>query len=364
MGLKSLLLRPLTIPLVGRGIRTVVRPVLNIFMLHRFSSERLGTTHGHHASVLRERLAYLRREKYDLMDVRDVTAGDANGTNHRSGKPRIAFTLDDGYSDFVTEAMPVFAEFDCPVTVFLATGVVDRDCWYWYDQINFAFGQTRASSIRVSLDGSDVQRSWSDEGERYAVRGHLIERLKTVPEADRPHAIKQITDALNVNVPKLPTSEFETMTWDDVKRCAATGLVSFGPHSVTHPPLDTIDAEHSRHEINASWARLNEAGAGVVPIFCYPFGAYGAREVETLSKSGMIGAVTTEYRYADPQPFNRRHGDRRYTVARIAYEEAELPFLQAATGVERIKLGLRNGAKGWTSAGASPEIGARGSELI
>jgi peptidoglycan/xylan/chitin deacetylase (PgdA/CDA1 family) len=152
------------------------------------------------------------------------------------------------------------------------------------------------------------------------------------------------------------------MTWDDVKRCAATGLASFGPHSVTHPPLDTIDTEHSRYEINGSWARLKEAGAGVVPIFCYPFGAYGPREVEILSKSGMVGAVTTEYRYAETRPFDARHGERRYTVARISYDEDELSFLQAVTGLERIKLGLRNGTKGWTAAGAPPTVGARGSE--
>ncbi len=340
-----------------------MRPVLSVFMLHRFASDRLGTRRGHSAKALRQRLAYLRREKYDLISLRDVT--DPNTPiNAGSGRPRIAFTLDDGYSDFVTEAMPILAEFDVPITVFLATSVVDRACWYWYDQVTFAFSETRETHLRMPLGNGEVNYIWNDEHQRYKARGHLIERLKTVAQPERVEALKIVGAALGVDVPPTPTPAYSTITWDDVKRCADTGLVTFGPHSMTHPPLDTISIDESRHEINGSWKRLNEAGAGVVPIFCYPFGAYGPREVEILAHSGMTGAVTTEYRYADARPFDAQHGDRRYTVPRISYDEGEFPFLQAVNGVERLKLGLRKGAKGWSAAGAPPELGARGSEIF
>ncbi|HEY4130220.1 MAG TPA: polysaccharide deacetylase family protein [Gemmatimonadaceae bacterium] len=281
-----------------------------------------------------------------------------------SSRPRIAFTLDDGYSDFVTEAMPILAEFDCPITVFLATSVVDRECWYWYDQVTFAFAETRETQLRMAFGHGEVSYSWGNEHERYKARGHLIERLKTIPQPERIEALSRVGPALGVEIPRVPTDAYATMTWDDVKRCAAGGLVTFAPHSMTHPPLDTISAEHSRAEIEGSWARLKAAGAGVVPIFCYPFGAYGLREVEILARSEMVGAVTTEYRYAGPRPFDQSHGNRRFTVPRISYDESESTFLQAVIGLERLKLGLRKGAKGWSPAGAPPEIGARGSEFV
>jgi peptidoglycan/xylan/chitin deacetylase (PgdA/CDA1 family) len=305
----------------------------------------------------------LRREKYDLVSLADV-AGSQAGTNSGTGRPRIAFTLDDGYSDFVTEAMPILAEFDCPITVFLATSVIDRKCWYWYDQVTFAFSETGETRLRMALGSGEVTYAWNNERERYNARGHLIERLKTVAEPERVDALGRIGEALSVDIPPAPTEAYSTMTWDDVRRCAGTGLVTFGPHSMTHPPLDTISAEHSRSEINGSWKRLNEAGAGVVPIFCYPFGAYGPREIEILAQSEMLGAVTTEYRYASARPFDSQHGDRRFTVPRISYDEGDFPFLQAVTGVERVKLGFRKGAKGWSVAGAPPEISARGSEVF
>jgi peptidoglycan/xylan/chitin deacetylase (PgdA/CDA1 family) len=361
MGFKSLLLRPLAIPVVGRGLRTIVRPVLPIFMLHRFASVRLGTTSGHHASVLRERLAYLRREKYQIVSLGDLTTGEPLSA---SRTPRVAITIDDGYSDFVTEAMPVFEEFDCPVTVFVATGVVDRECWYWYDKISYALSQTTETRLRVPLATGLLDYAWSNVNQRTSVRKHLVDRLKTIAERDRAEALEQIATALGVDVPTAPTHQFETMTWEDVRRCAATGLVTFGPHSVTHPPLDTVDDVRARAEIDQSWIRLNEAGAGAIPIFCYPFGAYSPREVELLSRSGMIGAVTTEYRYARADPFGAQHNRRSYTVPRIAYDEEQFHFLQAVTGIERIKLGIRLGRNGWDGEGAPPEVGVRGSELI
>jgi peptidoglycan/xylan/chitin deacetylase (PgdA/CDA1 family) len=349
MGLKSLLLRPLTVGVVARTLRGIVRPVVPVFMMHRFASDDLGVD-GHSGAALRHHLAYLRREGYDLVPL--ATLLDAAPSR---GRPRVAFTVDDGYTDFADVAYPVFQEFDCPVTVFVATGVVDRACWYWYDRISYAFDHTRLTRLSVSLDDGTESFAWrSDLGASHA-RSALVERLKVVPEPARARALVEIVRALEVEVPPVPSRRYSALAWPDIRRLASSGLVTFGPHAVTHPPLPTVSADVSRREITESWRRLREAGAGCVPVFCFPFGMYGAREVESLSGSGMSGAVTTEFRYARPDAMAAGNGARRFTVPRISYDEERFQFLQVVTGVERLKLAARQGRGGWSGDGASPD---------
>src|SRR5204863_2955954 len=115
------MVRVLTSPLVARLFRPLVRNTVPIFMLHRFVDRDLGSR-GCEPRVLRAQLEYLRKNKFDLVAV---SALDCDTPQRRWTRPSVAFTVDDGYMDFASVAAPVFAQFDCPVTVFVVTGVVD-----------------------------------------------------------------------------------------------------------------------------------------------------------------------------------------------------------------------------------------------
>src|SRR5690242_10921585 len=127
---KRTLLAPLLIPAAGRLLRSTIESTVSIFMMHRFESPDLGVA-GHSARILARNLAYLRKERFELVSLADVALGRTIGIR----QPQVAFTVDDGYSDFLDIALPVFAHYDCPVSVFLATGVWDGRCWYWNDVI-------------------------------------------------------------------------------------------------------------------------------------------------------------------------------------------------------------------------------------
>lgn len=350
MRIRSLALRTLTIPAVARALRPVVRPAVPIFMAHRFANPDLGTR-GHDASALRAHLAYLRRERFQLISLQDLVA-DALPDNGR--RPRIAFTVDDGYTDFVDIALPAFAEHDCPVSVFVSTGVLDTGSWYWPDKINFAFGATRASRITVDVGDRPIELAWSSTASRDEATERLIQALTLVDPSVRSDVIVRVADMLEVAPPPLPPASYASMSWDDVRRVVRTGLVTVGPHSVTHPSLPSLSDATSRHEILDSWRRLKEVIPAALPVFCYPFGAYTAREVEILAASDMQGAVTTEFRYSRLGAFAPSAGPRRFTTPRVGYDDDRLQFLQTVSGLERIKLGVRLGQRGWGTAGAPP----------
>ena len=47
----------------------------------------------------------------------------------------VALTFDDGYRDNLVNAKPVLARYGIPATLFLATGFVDQDTPFWWDEL-------------------------------------------------------------------------------------------------------------------------------------------------------------------------------------------------------------------------------------
>ena len=344
--LKRTLITPLLLPTVGRLLRPTLDATVSIFMLHRFDFPDLGVT-GHSARLLARNLAYLRKEGFEPVSLADVAMGRTTGVR----RPQVAFTVDDGYTDFLHIALPIFTEYDCPVSVFLATGVWDRQCWYWNDVISYAFAKSLQRRLTLSVEHVQVDLTW--EGPREALRrGEAFnESLKTVSHEARRGALGRMLEQLSVELPATPPPEYAPMTWEDARRAGQTGLVTFGPHSVTHPVLPSMRAEESRQEIVNSWQRLQSADVPTVPLFVYPFGAYSSQEVDALADTNLRGALTTEHRYAAPDAFGIQYGRRRFAVSRLTYEEDALAFLQATTGLDRIKLGIRMGRQGWRTVG-------------
>ena len=140
----------------------------------------------------------------------------------------------------------------------------------------------------------------------------------------------------------------QTLDWNEIRQCAANQLISFGPHSITHPALPMTSDMQASSEIIGSWNRLKAEILSPIPVFCYPFGAYSAREISILATSEMVGAITTEQRYARPSPFSSGDGPGKYSVPRFAYPADDLGFQQIASGLERVKLGMRYGRDGWS----------------
>jgi peptidoglycan/xylan/chitin deacetylase (PgdA/CDA1 family) len=317
-------------------------------MLHRFVDRELGSE-GLEPRVLRAQLEYLRKNKFDLVPVSALTC---DATPRRTSRPAVAFTVDDGYTDFASVAAPVFAEFDCPVTVFVVTGTMDDNAWLWWDRVAYAFAATRRSSLRVEIAGQPTTYQWTEARTRAAVEAEFTERLKTVPDSIKLEILSRLDVLLDVEIPVVPPRLYSTMSWDELRRFPATGLVSFGPHTVTHPILpQATDAESSR-EILGSWARLRDECPAATPVFCYPNGAYSAREVTMFLESELVGALTSEFRYASRCAFSASDKRRRFAVPRVASHDEHRHFVQIVNGIERAKLGIRRGGTGWTTAGS------------
>jgi peptidoglycan/xylan/chitin deacetylase (PgdA/CDA1 family) len=312
------------------------RGVAPVLMLHRFADRERGTP-GHAPEALRRQLAFLRRHRFDLLPLADLLGR----LEHRSPPLRkaVAFTVDDGYADFASVGATIFAEFDCPVTVFAVTGFLDGRCWLWWDQVELMLAETRRAEADVSLADRVLRYRWGDAQARGRVHAHLVERLKRVDDATRRSALARLARDLDVEVPAAPPPRYAPMTWDDARRGAERG-VTVGPHTVTHAVLSRLDDRQAEEEIRESWRRVRTELPESPSVFCYPNGdpdSFTPREQRVLRALDMSAAVTTVEGFASSPLLVADDGAGRYAVPRFPYYEDDAAFRQVVGGLERAK---------------------------
>jgi peptidoglycan/xylan/chitin deacetylase (PgdA/CDA1 family) len=322
---------------LGPALRVLGRGLVSIFTLHRFADPQLGIA-GHDAAALRDRLAYLRRHRYRLIGLMDVLRILEEEDSDPSA-PAVAFTVDDGYAGFARTAAPIFAEYDCPVTLFVTTGFLDGHLWLWWDRVSYLFTHTRRWSLVLDLGHEERTYAWSTPGERDGARQDILSRLEWVDAPQRDATIAGLSEQLDVELPECPPPAWAPISWEDVRRTARGGA-TFGPHTVTHPILSLASDGVCRWEIQESYRRLREETDAYVPIFCYPNGeprAFGPRELQVVQEAGFKGGLSTVPDYATRHRLGSAGALNRFALPRFPYPD-DLPHLvHAAAGLVRIK---------------------------
>jgi peptidoglycan/xylan/chitin deacetylase (PgdA/CDA1 family) len=339
---KRIALRFLSSSGLMAGFRQLLHGRATIFMLHRFRDDA-GGVHGHPPERLREALAYLRRARYGIVSLTEVF--DRLAGNGEPLQGEVAFTIDDGFYDQATIAAPIFAEFDCPVTTFVTSGFLDRKLWFWWDRIEYGFEHARQRDVHIELAGQKVHYRWDDHAGRLAAQADFTDRCKVVSDEAKNMAIALLPEALQVDIPADVPPRYAPMTWDQLRRCEASGM-TFGPHTVTHPVLSRASDEQVRFELSESWRRLRAEASTPVPIFCYPngqFSDFGDREIQILRELKISGAVVGAGGYADTS--DARHTPRGMFEVRRFSLPGDLPdVMQYTSGMERFKQLLRRKA--------------------
>ncbi|HSN99588.1 MAG TPA: polysaccharide deacetylase family protein [Candidatus Nanopelagicales bacterium] len=335
--IKGALLGLLTLPGMTRSLSFLMRDRAAIFMLHRFSDPERGIRGEDEPEALRQALAFLRRERFQLLSLEEVfrRLGGEGPPLERA----VAFTLDDGTIDQALVAAPIFAEFDCPATTFVVTGYLDGKLWLWWDKIEHVFEATDRRALRVTLGGEEIGYQWEDAAGRARAITDFTERCKRVADGEKHAAIERLAAEAGVELPALPPLRYAPMSWDDLRACEARGM-SFGPHTVTHPILARTEDAQSEQEIQGSWERLSAEARRPVPIFCPPNGLvhdYGAREMVTLERLGLRGAVlASPPRYADAASF-RSSPEARFRVPRVDFTDDLAYLARTVSGARRLR---------------------------
>jgi peptidoglycan/xylan/chitin deacetylase (PgdA/CDA1 family) len=83
------------------------------------------------------------------------------------------------------------------------------------------------------------------------------------------------------------------LTWDQMRKMQATGLVQFESHTVHHVEMTGVSLARAEHELSDSKAALERELGTSVDVFCYPSGRYNERVESLVRQEGYIAGGST-----------------------------------------------------------------------
>tara|TARA_R110002096_G_scaffold435697_1_gene662148 strand:+ start:11196 stop:12287 length:1092 start_codon:yes stop_codon:yes gene_type:complete len=235
-----------------------------------------------------EALQNLRRRGTEFISIDEIPERLASP---RGGRFMVV-TLDDASLDNLTYGLDVFESNDCPFTVYVTSGFVDRTALPWWVVLEQVIA-SRAIVDARPLGGNSAEVLGSLQHKRRAfVR--LSSQFKMLPEPEKQSKIQDFAAMHGLNVDALMNNNF--MNWKQLQTLAESPLATIGGHTLSHPNLSRLKPSEARAEIVLGAERLEEKLGRYPDHFAYPYGDSEAVEktmFELVEQLGFATAVTT-----------------------------------------------------------------------
>ena len=211
-----------------------------------------------------------------------------------SRRPRVVVTLDDGYRDNLTNALPIAESKGVPITVFVTSGILGNHRGLWWDRLGTLL-RSRPPHVReidLPISGRNVRLPLGSSGIRadlVSVRRHLLPLRVT--EIER--ALDAVSEQWQVGSASPPDAQ--TLNPEDLLRLAASDTVTIGAHTVDHVRLRDRPAREQRDTISGSKRELEQSIGRTVSHFAYPFGRrddFDDRSVDAVRSAEFDTACT------------------------------------------------------------------------
>lgn len=228
--------------------------------------------------------------------------------------PRLAcaITFDDGWRDNFEFALPVLMRHGAPATIFLVSSYVGSARRFWPNQLMSLLQKSFAEPGSVDFPAplsrivepvlAEARRRDQlrvDDADRVVQHAKELdeEQIRSLVEA----AEKSCADSLDAR---------EILGREEVAQMAATRLIRFGSHTMTHFRLGgRVSSRELEREIVESRKQLQDICALDIDLFCYPNGETSPEAIE-LVRRHYVGSVTTRKGWhtvaGDPYLIRRR----------------------------------------------------------
>lgn len=298
---------------LGRAARLRVRrrrlgrsgPVVTAFVFHRITESTPPSWGPWRYAISREAFeARVRRlaEAYDVVDL-DRLLGSVRGTATLPDRAAV-LTVDDGYRDFLTRAVPVLERYGVPATLYVSTGLLGSRV----GPVSFRIATALRARDPGSVDLSGVDLDVPDR--LPADRRRAFEAVYRTAKGATPAAREELLSALSDGEEGGSTP---MLSREDVRSLGGHDLVAIGAHGHEHRPLPSMSPGGIREDVRTSAEVLREVLGEPVRHFSYPYGARDDVVAEVVAEAGFETAATTE---TDVTPVADL-GARRYAIPRV-----------------------------------------------
>jgi peptidoglycan/xylan/chitin deacetylase (PgdA/CDA1 family) len=225
----------------------------------------------------------------------------------RSGMNRdlCVVTFDDGYQDFLENALPVLRRYEIPSTLYVPTGFIGGSLPLLHDRLYWLLRAAQSvPALEVSrLEASDEARTALGS----AVLGDPATAVGRLLEGWNRRVCIEVAEAIELALghdPAAALSDSRLLDWDDLRFIHQAG-VEIGAHTIDHACLHTESPQAVLRQVRDSKTRIEEELGSHVVDFAYPNGWYSQSAIHALQEAGYRSAVTTEDRLNSlgEQPF-------------------------------------------------------------
>ena len=339
--MKSLLKKILIPPFASRMVSAIAVSIFGrgipVFLLHRMASQANGYN-GTSAEHLRTCLQYLIDNDYSFVSLEDLIL--AISRNEALPEKPVVFTMDDGFLDQAEIAAPIFLEFNCPLTFFVISDLLDKNLWPWDAQTSWIIDNTEKDELVINFPDEElhvsIDRFGDSSGNRHQARELIRNYFKEVEATLLPSLVAQLADVAEVKLPETPPERYQALDWEKARALEKQGI-RFAPHSLSHNILSKQDREAVKHEILGSWKKLQDELVNPLNVFCYPTGRvldFGPREIKILQENGFLGAVTTSPGYVESEVTSDKQ---LYQIPRFDLPDNMADFIQYCSWIEHAK---------------------------
>ena len=206
----------------------------------------------------------------------------------RLENPFIAFTIDDGYLDNYTQALPVFERQQVPFAIFVATDLIDKKTILWWDILEDLI--LKNDSI---IFGEDKYQCLTFQ-EKWDVFRILREKILLFDQTEIEKGLKGAFSFYDIDW--YEPIRRQAMSWEHIKDISQHSLCTIGGHTVSHLALNKLSDQEFREEIADGVAKLQSAIGKPIQHFAYPYGSpneIGEREYKLISEFNFKTVFTS-----------------------------------------------------------------------
>jgi peptidoglycan/xylan/chitin deacetylase (PgdA/CDA1 family) len=247
-------------------------------------------------SFLTKRLAYLRQKRCSVLPLTEALERLFNDDL----PPRsVCLTYDDGTYDFYSVALPILAEFDYPVTLYLTTYY----CYYnkpvFDPMCSYLLWKGRGQTLRLP-EVFSREISLSENMVTETARGIKDFAIGNgLSGSDKNLLLAKLAMALGINYESICSSRLLHLMTPEEAATAARRGVDVQLHTHRHRVYDS--RSRFEQEIEDNRRHIERIATNPVKHFCYPGGFYLPVFPQWLREAGVVSATTCEQGLATRQ---------------------------------------------------------------
>lgn len=194
-------------------------------------------------------------------------------------EPFVMFTIDDGYADNYTQALPIFEKYEVPFSIFIATDFINHNSILWWDILEDLIIQNTTIHFSNNIYSTNsFQKKWN------------VFRIirEAILKYDQGNLLKELQDAFShYTIDWYAPVKKQALSWEQIKELSNHPLCTIGGHTVSHPALNKLSETDFLREVSDGITILKEETGHDISHFAYPYGSpseIGERECQLIKK--------------------------------------------------------------------------------